>query len=304
MKRPITRIVSAAAPLALVFSAVTILGSAPAADATCKTYYAAKGRPVNMRMSAAIRSLPVAGERPGGYTRTKFKTWTDQDRDGRNTRAEVLQQESLTKVTGGDTVKTGKWYDWYTGQTYTRASKLDIDHLVPLKEAWSSGAKGWSGSRREAFANDLGDNRSLNAVSLSANRSKGDREPDQWLPPRNDSRYVESWVAVKVRWSLRVDKTEQAYLLYWANRAGNPQIKTTRAVVKTARATATKSSGVKKSSSVKESSSTTEPSGGNDPRFRTAAEAIKAGYGPYYEGKDPEYSWYKDADHDGITCER
>ncbi|NKZ06292.1 hypothetical protein HGB48_21455 [Actinomadura latina] len=50
---------------------------------------------------------------------------------------------------------------------------------------------------------------------------------------------------------------------------------------------------------------TPEPGGGNglDPRFDTCAQANAAGYGPYYQGVDPEYGWYQDRDHDGIDCE-
>lgn len=44
--------------------------------------------------------------------------------------------------------------------------------------------------------------------------------------------------------------------------------------------------------------------GGTDPRFGTCKAANAAGYGPYRQGTDPEYDWYRDADNDGLVCER
>ncbi|MDX6741003.1 lamin tail domain-containing protein [Actinocorallia sp. A-T 12471] len=46
-----------------------------------------------------------------------------------------------------------------------------------------------------------------------------------------------------------------------------------------------------------------KPQPNNDPRFDTCADAIAAGYGPYYQGQDPEYYWYTDRDKDGVVCE-
>ncbi len=58
----------------------------------------------------------------------------------------------------------------------TDDSAIDIDHIVPLSEAWKSGASGWTTAKREQFANDLSIAQ-LIAVSASSNRSKGDSDP-------------------------------------------------------------------------------------------------------------------------------
>ena len=86
--------------------------------------------------------------------------------------------------------------------------------MVALKEAWDSGAAGWTADRRQSYANDLGDPRSLRAVSASSNLSKSDRDPSDWLPPATGFRctYATEWVAVKVRWRLSVDATERSTL--------------------------------------------------------------------------------------------
>jgi hypothetical protein len=86
--------------------------------------------------------------------------------------------------------------------------------MVPLAEAWDSGASGWDAARREAYANDLGQATSLVAVTAASNRSESDQDPAQWLPPAAGAvcRYVSEWTATKLRWGLAVDEAEQARL--------------------------------------------------------------------------------------------
>ncbi|WP_432146485.1 hypothetical protein [Streptomyces sp. bgisy084] len=74
-----------------------------------------------------------------------------------------------------------------------------------------SGASKWTAQRREQYANDLDAERSLVAVSLGPNRTKGDKDPAEWMPPAKDATctYVADWVAAKLRWKLTVDQAEQ-----------------------------------------------------------------------------------------------
>lgn len=210
-----------------------LLASANAATASpgAGAPRAANGVRVSQDLRWAIRHLPGATARPSGYVRSAFRLWDDADHDCRNTRAEVLVAESQTPATGGCTIRTGRWYSAYDGRTYTVAHDLDIDHLVPLEEAWASGARGWSSARREAYANDLGDPRTLIAVSLHENRSKGDRDPAQWLPERGVCGYVASWVAVKLRWGLAVDGLERSALERVAGACPDRRVTTHRARV-------------------------------------------------------------------------
>ncbi len=87
---------------------------------------------------------------------------------------------------------------------------LDIDHMVPLKEAHRSGAHAWTAERREAYANDLGHPQALIAVKSGANRSKGDKDPANWMPPNRSywCQYLGDWIAIKTRWELSVDQAE------------------------------------------------------------------------------------------------
>ncbi|MEU5874110.1 HNH endonuclease family protein [Glycomyces sp. NPDC047369] len=163
-------------------------------------------------LAEALAALPVADESRTGYDRDLFRHWVDEDGDGCRTRQEVLIAEAVTapavdedcKVTGGT------WYSYYDETTVEGPAKLDIDHLVPLAEAWDSGASAWTPERREAYANDLGDEIPLIAVTARSNRSKADQDPAQWMPPSQGAacRYVHEWVSVKTRWGLAVDAAE------------------------------------------------------------------------------------------------
>ena len=101
----------------------------------------------------------------------------------------------------GCKVVAGDWYSVYDGVWVSDPGLLDVDHVVPLKEAWDSGAKEWDAATREVFANDLEDQRSLIAVTAGSNRAKGAADPSNWMPPNRDDwcRYVAAWVVIKAR---------------------------------------------------------------------------------------------------------
>lgn len=269
--------------LSVVLPAVALVTTPlPAADAA--------GSVVRVRLRQAVRQLPEAREVRSGYDRDKFRLWVDADGDCRDTRDEVLADESLVPVSGCD-VQRGRWRSWYDGRSYRRSSQLDIDHLVPLAEAWDSGARRWNAVTRERYANDLRDPRTLVAVSASVNRSKGDQDPAEWLPRLAKCRYLRDWVAVKIRWSLTVDRAEKRALTRRAGHCANQVIR-----VRTARIGRHTSGGGTAGGG-------TGGATGLDPRFATCTEAEAHGYGPYYQGVDPEYAWYRDADGDGEVCE-
>jgi hypothetical protein len=114
-------------------------------------------------------------------------------------------------VNSACTATSGSWYSQYDGVTSTDASTFDIDHVVPLAEAWDSGASEWTTAQRQAFANDV-TRPQLIAVSASSNRSKGDDDPAEWLPTRTayQCTYVRAFVQVKYYYDLSVDSAEKA----------------------------------------------------------------------------------------------
>jgi hypothetical protein len=148
------------------------------------------------------------------YGRDSWDHWLDEDGDGCDTRDEVLILEAVLPPTGWGACELtgGRWLSAYDGVTTGEPSDFDVDHLVALEEAHRSGGWAWDGATKAAYANDLGDGRTLAAVSASSNRSKGSRDPAGWLPAREVCRYVGDWIAVKARWSLSVDAEEATEL--------------------------------------------------------------------------------------------
>ncbi|WP_404200089.1 HNH endonuclease family protein [Streptomyces tauricus] len=179
-------------------------------------------------LAEAVQLLPAATESRDGYQRSSFKHWVDADHDSCNSRAEVLIAESRVEPTieAGCKVTAGEWYSYYDGVTLTAPGGLDIDHMVPLAEAWDSGAHSWTAQRREAYANDLDAERSLVAVTARSNRSKSDQDPADWQPPLADARctYATDWVATKLRWQLAVDDRERDALTELAAGCGQETV--------------------------------------------------------------------------------
>ncbi|MFE3653071.1 DUF1524 domain-containing protein [Streptomyces sp. NPDC059122] len=114
-----------------------------------------------------------------GRGERSFHLWVDADHNGCDTRQEVLLAEAVKKPKKSEDCKlTGRtWRSYYDDKTVTDARRLDIDHVVPLAEAWDAGASKWTTDRREQYANDLTAPRSLVAVSSGPNRAKGDKDP-------------------------------------------------------------------------------------------------------------------------------
>ena len=145
------------------------------------------------------------------YDRDLFPTW-DTISGTCNTRETVLKRDGTGVVVNSACASiSGSWYSPYDGATWTAASDLDIDHVVPLKNAWISGAWAWTTSKRESYANDLSDPQ-LIAVTDNVNQSKSDKSPDAWKPPLTSYYciYARMWVKVKYVWALTVTSAEKS----------------------------------------------------------------------------------------------
>ncbi|WP_052710109.1 DUF1524 domain-containing protein [Azospirillum thiophilum] len=161
-----------------------------------------------------LDTIRVAPEKRRGYEREAWPHWLALDGGCLNAREKVLIRDSRRPATldaKGCTVKSGEWIDLYTGERFTDPQMVDIDHRVPLEEAYSSGGHEWSRERRAAYANDTSDPLTLLAASREANRAKGSKGPEEWLPPKRDGicLYVADWILVKARWELSMDERER-----------------------------------------------------------------------------------------------
>ena len=161
----------------LAATAATSLVLAPAASATA----APPGIPSTATAISQLDALPVETEGSmTGYDRDEFTHWIT--RDGCDTRETVLARDGDDVEAGSDCRPTsGDWYSEYDGASFTDGSDLDIDHVVPLAEAWRSGADSWSAQEREDFANDL-DVRSSSRSRPRPTGRRGTRTPRRGGP--------------------------------------------------------------------------------------------------------------------------
>lgn len=253
-------------------------------------------------VEAVLSTLVVNDQEPQEkYDRALFNHWVKKNDTGCDTRFAVLESESIVPVTksGKCKITAGKWLSVYDGKTITNPKEMDIDHMVPLKEAWLSGAYAWTPAQREAYANDLTYSEALVAVTAASNRAKSAGDPNVWMPIQDEAcSYIANWVGVKAKYKLTVDTAEKAKIgsiLKGCNGESTvttvPQEPTTENVTPPV---PPEDSGV-----VVEEPTTKV---GVDTQYPSCKAAKAAGFGPYKKGQ-PEYEWYTDGDGDGIACE-
>ncbi|MCZ7373659.1 HNH endonuclease family protein [Micromonospora sp. WMMC250] len=172
------------------------------------------GIPSKATAQSQLNALTVAAQgSSSGYSRDLFPHWITIS-GSCNTREQVLKRDGTSVVVDSSCAATsGRWYSPYDGATWTAASDVDIDHVVPLAEAWRSGASSWTTSRRQSFANDL-TRPQLIAVTDNVNQSKGDQDPSTWQPPLSSYRctYSKMWITVKYSWGLTLQSSEKSAL--------------------------------------------------------------------------------------------
>ncbi|MFG2646723.1 HNH endonuclease family protein [Streptomyces sp. NPDC048436] len=199
--------------LTALASAATFLTGAPAQAAPPDPVSAATARTYLGQLTERAEGSS------DGYSRDKFPHWSTQSGTC-NTREVVLKRDGTNVQQDASCAATsGTWKSAYDGATWTVASDLDIDHVVPLSEAWKSGASGWTTDQRKGFANDL-TRPQLIAVTDNVNQSKGDQDPAEWLPPTASYHcvYARMWVDVKHYYKLTVNPEEKSALSTILNR--------------------------------------------------------------------------------------
>jgi hypothetical protein len=277
--------------------------------APAQTTVPGKARPGTA--AAQLVTLRVAGRAPmTGYDRDRFgQAWLDADRNGCDTRNDILrrdlQQLRFKAGTRDCVVLTGVLADPYTGTRIDfvrgQSYSVDIDHVVALGNAWTSGAWRHDIRKRAALANDP---LNLLAVDAAANRSKSDSNAASWLPPHKANRcaYVARQIAVKEKYRLAVTASERAQMVrQLATCPGQPQVvDLTRAPTMVDHHIA--DPGV----ATKTPRPTSSPAGaGSDDAstyYRNCDAARAAGAAPVHRG-DPGYGAHLDRDGDGSACE-
>ncbi|MGX7676567.1 HNH endonuclease family protein [Plantactinospora sp. DSM 117369] len=172
------------------------------------------GIPSKATAQSNLNALTVAAQDSmTGYSRDLFPHWITIS-GACNTRETVLRRDgSGVGVDSSCYPTSGSWYSPYDGATWTNPADVDIDHIVPLAEAWRSGASSWTTSRRQSFANDLSGPQ-LIAVTDNVNQAKGDQDPSTWKPSRTayHCTYAKMWIRTKYNWGLRLQSAEKSAL--------------------------------------------------------------------------------------------
>lgn len=197
------------------------VGSVPAAEAADQLKLGMSSDMTPSAATSTLDDLEVAPEGSmDGYDRDEFPHWRDASSNGWpvepndkcDARNAALYRDG-TDVTMSDTCTKleGTWIDPYSAKVYDATSDIDIDHMVPLANAWRSGADSWSTDTRTAYANDP-------LVILSSkdslNQAKGDKGPEAWKPPLEESHclYAVRWIFVKDKYDLSVNSSEKSSL--------------------------------------------------------------------------------------------
>jgi len=256
-----------------------------------------------------LATLVVKGRAPRtGYDRDLFgQAWADVDRNGCDTRNDILRRDlrhtTLKPGTHGCLVLTGTLTDPYTGSTIAfvrgrgTSNAVQVDHVVALSDAWQKGAQRWSTATRTEFANDP---LNLLAVDGPTNQRKGDGDAATWLPPRKAVRcaYVARQIAVKTKYHLAVtasEKTQMARQL--ATCPGQPATPdVTRAPTRVDQNIS--DPGAPSRTPAAAHSGT----GGGTVYYQNCDAARAAGAAPVHRG-DPGYGAHLDRDGDGTACE-
>jgi Domain of unknown function (DUF1994). len=197
----------------------------PSTQASSTQAPSTDGTTMSARLSAGmidartvLAALPVKGKAPKtGYQRTADfgAAWIDVDHNHCDTRDDILARDLTAIVRSGSCkVVSGRLHDPYTGKAivFTRgvrtSTAVQIDHRVPLMNAWITGAQRLTEAQRVALANDPLE---LVAVDGPTNERKGDGDAATWLPPNKTYRctYVADQVEVKARYRLWVTAAER-----------------------------------------------------------------------------------------------
>lgn len=171
------------------------------------------GIPSRAAAQSALDGLVVSAEGSmDGYARELFPHWITVAGTC-NARETVLRRDgSGVSVDAACRPTAGSWFSQYDAVTLTSPASVDIDHVVPLAEAWRSGAASWATSRRQRFANDLTDPQ-LIAVSAASNRAKSDHDPSEWRPRAAYAcTYARLWIGSKHAWGLSLQPAEKSAL--------------------------------------------------------------------------------------------
>ncbi len=267
--------------------------AAPSTTTNASTTIEPPGAPAVFDARAVLEPL-VIDDRPSPdrpYRREEWPHWDDIDGNGCDGREDALRLASQQPPQIGDgcRVVSGSWVSPYDGVVTSDPADIQIDHLVPLADAFTSGGWRWEAGRRRLFANDQ---QELVAASAASNQAKGSKAPDEWRPPDRAvwCAYAVAWVRVKVTYDLTATTRERDALGQMLDTCGpeTPPDAAPGGPAGAPAATVTTAPPL--------------PAGGSDAYFANCTAARAAGAAPIRRG-EPGYRDRLDGDGDGVACE-
>ena len=294
---------SAAPTTSTVRSTTTTSSVTPTAPSTTAPAAVDATQSLSSRERLAVLAIDDAPHSSSGYSRNDWPHWADVDGNGCDARQDALIAWSVEAATvnrsGTCKVVAGLWVSPYDLKTSNNPSDFDVDHLVPLENAYESGGWRWDSTRRRAYANDQS---LLVVASASSNRSKGADAPDSWRPANQDSwcAYADGWVRTKVKWGLTATTSERDALgrmldtcglagAVWPRSQGSPMVQPSGGAAPAPSASPTPTAPA-------------APAAGTQPYYANCAAARAAGVAPIHLG-EPGYRTALDGDKDGVACE-
>jgi hypothetical protein len=259
---------------------------------------------------ARLETIAIKGRAPKtGYDRDLFGNgWKDPDRNGCDARNDMLNRDLTDKAhksgTGGCVVTTGVLADPLTATTVhfvrgnATSSEVQIDHVVPLSDAWQKGAQQLAPNQREAFGNDP---LNLLATDGSTNASKGDGDAATWLPPNKSFRceYVALQTAVKAKYGLWMTQAEHdAINGILTTSCPDQPVPADKGGVSVPVA----AKPAPAPQPVKEEAAVPAPVNGSDVYYQNCSAVRAAGAAPIRAG-NPGWESKFDRDGDGVGCE-
>ncbi|MGO3325292.1 GmrSD restriction endonuclease domain-containing protein [Gordonia sp. (in: high G+C Gram-positive bacteria)] len=260
--------------------------------------------PTTAQTLHTLDTLAVKGRAPKtGYDRDLFgQAWSDDvnvdgGHNGCDTRNDILNRDLTNKTYKAGTrdcvVLTGTLNDAYTGKTIqfvrgtSTSSKVQIDHVVALSDAWQKGAQQLTSEQRQAFANDP---LNLRAVDGPANMQKRDGDAATWLPSNKSFRctYVTTQVEVKAKYNLWVTSAEKSAIQRVLSDCSSTQAPAPKATPR--------------QSTPKPAPRQQAPVAPSGAYYKNCSAARAAGAAPLYRGQ-PGYRSALDRDNDGVACE-
>ena len=249
--------------------------------------------PTTFDTRAVLEPL-VVDDRPSPdrpYRREEWPHWDDIDGNGCDGREDALLRASQQPAQVGDgcRVLSGSWVSPYDGVATSDPADIQIDHLVPLADAFASGGWRWEVGRRRLFANDQ---QELIAASAASNQAKGSKAPDEWRPPDRGvwCAYAVAWVRIKVTYDLTATTRERDALGQMLDTCG-PETPLDAAP-----------GGPAGAPSATVTTAPPPAAAGGEAYFANCAAARAAGAAPIRRG-EPGYRDRLDGDGDGVACE-